>query len=380
MTISPDSHEAVRRASADAPVVIDGSNVAADQSLPGCGRFCWGRVELLQQFWRQFIQATTEFHVIVDESVAPQLGAHCKGAFRTASATKNFMTFPFADPEILRTAEVNDAVVLTLDFYRDHRRSNPWIDGSTTRFIGWKASGTSLVFGFRDMGVPSDFSKTRAEEAAEFKGRGLNASRPEIRDALRTAYRCDTPTCWVHRYDPGRFTGVPDLSDVRNPKCPSCRRGLVSLGKSPRLVQLKLLNTNQTRLERRTLAPGGVLEIGRESNRDLLAGLLGEDLSAVSRRHARFGWDGETLTCVDLGSRNGTKRIPWNGKFRKYEDSVVVSNLAQVLNPRDEIQIGRVLRVTRSAREFLLEGVAANTEESQSLDTPTQTLRPDGRK
>jgi len=375
VTISPESHEAVRRASADAPVVIDGSNLAGDSSLPGCGKFCWSRVESLQRLWRQLIDPATEFHVIVDESLAPRLGAHCKGAFRIASASKNFMIFPFADPEILRIAEVKDAVVLTLDFYRDHRRSNPWIDGSTTRFIGWKASGTSLVFGFRDMGVPSDFSKTRAEEAAEFKGRGLNASRPEIREALRTAYRCDTPTCWVHRYDPGRFTGVPDLSDVSNPKCPGCRRGLVSLGKSPRLVQLKLSNSDQTCLERLTLAPGGAVEIGRELNRDLLAGLLGDDLSTISRRHARFNWDGESLTCVDLGSRNGTSRIPWNGKEKKYGDSIVVSSTAQEVKPRDEIQIGQVLRVTRSAREFLFEDIATNTEESRSLDAPTQALR-----
>jgi predicted nuclease of predicted toxin-antitoxin system len=324
------------------------------------------------------IHPTTEFLVVVDESLAPQLGAHCKGAFRTASGLKTLTIIPFADSEILRNAELNDTVVLSLDFYRDHRRSNPWIDGSSTRFIGWKASGTDLVFGFREMGVPSDFSKTRAEEVAEFKGRGINASRPEVREALRNAFRCDTSACWVHRYDPGRFTGVPNLSDVRNPKCPSCGQKLVNLGEAPKLVQLKLTNTNQTRLERLTLAPGGVLEIGRESNRNLLSSLLGNDFSAISRRHALFNWNGETLTCIDLGSSNGTKRIPWNSKDKKYDDSVTVSNLAQVLKPRDEIQIGRVLRVTRSAREFLLDDVATTTEASQSINIPTQTLRHGG--
>lgn len=378
MTFAPDSHEAVRRASTDAPVIIDGSNVAGDSSIPGCGKFCWGRVESLQRVWRQLIDPATEFLVVVDESLAPQLGAHCKASFRNASVSRFLKIVPFADPEILRNAELNDAVVLSLDFYRDHRRSNPWIDGSSTRFIEWKASGTDLVFDLREMGVPSDFSKTRAEEVAEFKGRGINASRPEVREALRIAYRCDTPTCWVHRYDPGRFTGVPDFSDVRNPKCPSCGQKLVNLGQAPKLVQLKLSNTEQTRLERRTLAPGSVLEIGRESNRDLLASLLGDDLSAVSRRHARFGWDGDTLTCVDLGSSNGTKRIPWNGKEKKFDDSVAVSNLAQALKPRDEIQIGRVLRVTRSAREFLFEDVATTTEASQSTNIPTQTMRRGG--
>jgi predicted nuclease of predicted toxin-antitoxin system len=316
--------------------------------------------------------------VVVDESLAPQLGAHCKAMFRIASSSKSLQIVRFADSEILRNAELNDAVVLSLDFYRDHRRSNPWIDGSSTRFIGWKASGTDLVFGLREMGVPSDFSKTRAEEVAEFKGRGINASRPEVREALRFAYRCDTLTCWVHRYDPGRFTGVPDLSDVSNPKCPSCRQKLLNLGEAPKLVQLKLSNNNQTRLERRTLAPGGVLEIGRESNKDLLTGLLGEDLSAVSRRHARFCWDGETLTCVDLGSSNGTKRIPWNSKNRRYDDSVVISTVAQALKPRDEIQIGRVLRVTRSAKEFLNEDVVTTAAEPGLIDVPTRTLRRDG--
>ena len=120
------------------------------------------------------------------------------------------------------------------------------------------------------------------------------------------------------------------------------------------------------------------MEIGRESNKNLLSSLLGDDLSAVSRRHAQFSWDGDTLTCVDLGSSNGTKRIPWNGKDKKYDDSVAVSNLAQALKARDQIQIGRVLRVTRSAREFLFEDVATTTQASQSTNIPTQTLRRGG--
>jgi len=196
VTISPESHEAVRRASADAPVVIDGSNLAGDSSLPGCGKFCWSRVESLQRLWRQLIDPATEFHAIVDESLAPRLGAHCKGALRIASASKNFMIFPFADPEILRTAEVKDAVVLTLDFYRDHRRSNPWIDGSTTRFIGWKASGTSLVFGFRDMGVQA----VRIESPRKLRLKSASdRCRPAKLRNLRLAREASMPTSGVYR-------------------------------------------------------------------------------------------------------------------------------------------------------------------------------------
>jgi hypothetical protein len=111
-----DANEAVRRASADALVIIDGSNVAGDTSIPGCGKFCWGRVESLQQIWRRENHPATEFLVVVDESLAPQLGAHCKATSRNARSFKSLQIVRFADSEILRNAELHDAVVLSRDF------------------------------------------------------------------------------------------------------------------------------------------------------------------------------------------------------------------------------------------------------------------------
>jgi hypothetical protein len=357
----------LRDACSDVPVVIDASNVAGDASITGCGRFCWSRVDELQRGWKKNIDSNTRFLIVVDESVVPQLSSHCKLMYRAASASKDFRVLRFADPEVLHLAEVHDAFVLTLDFYRDHRRSHPWLDGSTTRFIGWQSTGDGLAFGFRDMGVPSDFSKTHAEEAAEFKGRGLIIARPEIRQALSRAYRCDNFNCWVHKYDPGRFTGVPDLTNIREPKCPSCGVLLIDLGTAPRLVQIKLSNFDHTRLERRTLLPGSSIEIGRHSSKEVIRRLLRQNRLAISRRHARIDWDGERLTCTDLGSRNGTQRIPWEGKGRGYGQSVAISTSPTVLMPRDEIQIGRVLRITRSAREFVLDTTPESTNSRESV-------------
>lgn len=355
-----------RDACFDVPVVIDASNVAGDASTTGCGRFCWNRVEELQQRWKKSIDSNTRFLIVVDESVVPQLSSHCKLMYRAASESKDFRVVRFADPEVLHLAEVHDALVVTRDFYRDQRRSHPWLDGSVTRFIGWQSTDDGLVFGFRDMGVPSDFSKTHAEEAAEFKGRGLSIARPEIRQVLSRAYRCDNLNCWVHKYDPGRFTGVPDFSSIKEPKCPSCGELLVDLGTAPRLVQIKISSLDRTRLERRTLSPGSSFEIGRDSSEDMLRRLLRQDWLAISRRHARIVWNGERLTCADLGSRNGTQRIPWEGKGRGYGESVAVQMSPTVLMPRDEIQIGRVLRVTRSAREFVLETSSDLTNRRES--------------
>lgn len=354
----------LREACSDVPVVIDASNVAGDVSIGGCGKFCWSRVEQLQQAWKREIDSNTRFLIVVDESLAPRLSSHCKLKYRAASESKDFAALRFADPEVLHLAEVHDALVLTLDVFRDHRRTHPWLDGCLTRFVGWKSTGSSLTFTFRDMGIPSDFSKTYAEEVAEFKGRGLTITSPEVRQALGHAYRCDNGKCWVHRYDPGRFTGVPDFSVISKPKCPSCGELLVDLGMAPRLVQVKFSNLDNSCLERRTLSPGDSLEIGRDSIKDLLQSVLHDDWLAISRRHARIDWDGESLTCSDLGSRNGTKKIPWEGKARGYGNSVNVSMSPMLLLPRDEVRIGRVLRVTRSARQFVLD-VGSNLTKKQ---------------
>jgi hypothetical protein len=157
---------------------------------------------------------------------------------------------------------------------------------------------------------------------------------------------------------------------MKHPKCPSCGDLLFDLGLAPRLVQIKLSSLDQSRLERRTLSPGSSFEIGRDVNKDLLQRVLLEDWLAISRRHARIDWDGERLTCTDLGSRNGTKRIPWEGKRRGYGEATTVPMSPTVLMPRDEIQIAQVLRVTRSAREFVLD---ASSDLSNSRNSGPQT-------
>lgn len=338
----------------DAPVVIDAANVASSMELQGCGKCCWDRVDAIRQAWRDQIDPDATFVLVMDTSKANQLGADCKRNYRRERGDESVIEVDFADPEILRIAEENDAAVISRDGYKDRRREYPWIDGNRGQFFEWEVRDGWTVIVPRDMLLPSEFSKTRAEERAELKGLGVDVNRPEVERALRQAYRCDTDTCWLHKYDPGHYTGVPDLQDPQQPRCKVCHQPLILLGETPRLVQVKFANMTRSKTERRTLAPGSSFVIGRESDDELVSGVLDADLGLVSRQHARIEWDGSQLLLTDLGSKNGTTVRRWAGKVEGYEPAAPVEGTVS-LRARDEICLAGVLLITRSARSFMLE-------------------------
>jgi hypothetical protein len=338
----------------DTPVVIDAANVAGSAVLPGCGKFCWDRLDLVRQAWRNQVDPEVTFVMVMDTGPSNQLGASCKRKYRDERRAGEVVEVDFGDPEILRIAEETDAAVITGDFYKDQRREHPWIDGNRTQFFRWEVENGVVVIVGRDMGIPSDFSKTRAEERAELKGMGADVANPEVERALRRVYRCDTDTCWLHKYDPGHYTGVPDVRDPRRPLCSVCREPLTVLGESPRLVQVKLADASRTKLERRTLSPGDSLVIGRNTSDELVSRVLAADVGLVSRQHARLDWDGSQLTLTDLNSKNGTTVRRWAGKQRGYDSAVRITGTVS-LGPRDEACLAGALLITRSARGFLLE-------------------------
>ena len=338
----------------DAPVVIDAANVASSMELQGCGKCCWDRVDAIRQAWRDQIDPDATFVLVMDTSKANQLGPDCKRNYRRERGDESVIEVDFADPEILRIAEENDAAVISRDGYKDRRREYPWIDGNRGQFFEWEVRDGWTVIVPRDMLLPSEFSKTRAEERAELKGLGVDVHRPEVERALRQAYRCDTDTCWLHKYDPGHYTGVPDLQDPQQPRCKVCHQPLILLGEAPRLVQVKFANMTRSKTERRTLAPGSSFVIGRESDDELVSGVLDADLGLVSRQHARIEWDGSQLLLTDLGSKNGTTVRRWAGKVEGYEPAAPVEGTVS-LRARDEICLAGVLLITRSARSFMLE-------------------------
>ena len=338
----------------DAPVVIDAANVAGDEHLPGCGKFCWDRVDAIREAWKHQMDADAAFVVFMDNRPAMMLGESCKSRYRRERDRGEVLEVEFADPEILLTAERTDAAVITGDFYKDARREHPWLEGNQGQFFEWKfEDGRTMIFP-RDMGTPSDFSKTRAEERSELKGKGADISRPEVERALRLSYRCDSENCWLRDYDPGHYTGVPNLENPGEPRCVACRQILSVLGDAPRLVQLKFANSNQTRLERRTFPPSTSLVIGRDTTDELVSMVLGGDFGLISRQHVRLDWDGSQLSLTDLGSKNGTTVRRWAGKKHGYEPATPVKRTI-TLHPRDEVCLAGNLMITRSARTFTLE-------------------------
>jgi pSer/pThr/pTyr-binding forkhead associated (FHA) protein len=338
----------------DAPVVIDAANVAGSSELSGCGKFCWDRVDVVRKAWRDQIDPDAKFAVVMDTAPANQLGPTCKRRYRDERTAGAVSEVDFGDPEILRIAEEQDAAVITGDFYKDERRRHPWVDGNQDQFFKWEVTNGRVVIVARDMLVPSDFSKTRAEEQAELKALGADVKSPAVERALRQTYRCDNNGCWLHRYDPGRYTGVPNLRDPQQPRCAACGQLLIAIGESPRLVQVKFADPGRAQTERRTLSPDDFLVIGRDSSDELVSKVLGDGGGLISREHARIDWDGSRLSITDLGSKNGTTVRRWAGKQRGYEPELAVHGSTS-LNPRDEVRLAGVLLITRSARTFRLE-------------------------
>ena len=338
----------------DAPVVIDAANVASSADLKGCGKCCWDRVDAVRQAWREQIDSNATFVLVMDASKANQLGSECKRAYRKERAEKAVLEVDFADPEILRIAEEKDAAVISRDGFKDRRREFPWIDGNRDQFFEWGIHKGKVAIIARDMFIPSDFSKTRAEERAELKGLGADIKKPEVERALRQVFRCDTESCWLHKYDPGHYTGVPDLQIPQQPRCKVCGQVLTVLGEAPRLVQLKFSNSARTKTERLTLAPGSSLIVGRESEKRLVLGVLDSDINLISHQHVRIEWDGSNLLITDLGSKNGSTLRRWAGKLHGYDKISPLEGAVKLL-ARDEVCLARTLLITRSARSFTLE-------------------------
>lgn len=352
----------------EAPVIVDGSNVVGSEDIPGCGKFCWDRIAIIRRLWQTRIDSEPEMIIVIDESVTHRFGAHCKAKYRQAAHDSGVLVRKYADSEILKLAEQRDAIVLTRDLFRDHRRDYPWIDGNEARFVGWRVQEGQLVLEVRDMGTPTDYTKSQYEENSELKARGANLAKEKDRRALNRAYRCDTAECWVHKYDPGRFTGVPDLKDPSGPRCPVCNRSLVELGPIPKLVQVKFSDVKRSTVERLTLSPDMVLDVGRESSKDMLVRVVGNLIDLVSRTHLRMMWDGATLEFTDYGSKNGTTLRRWQGKQRGYSEPIAVTGSSFIVGPRDEVIVAGVLFVTRSAREFTLDSVNLPTTTKSSGD------------
>lgn len=333
-------------------VVVDVSNVARDNSLAGCGAdACWDRVELIRRAWRDLAGSDAGVLLVADASLGAHLGGHCRQTFHRLRTSRDVLVHDFADSEILGIAEVNDAAIISRDYFKDHRSSFPWIQGNTDRFFTWTRSQGAVRLESRDMGVATEFTMSRRQEEGELKGGGIDVRSGRNLEAARHKYRCNTGSCLWHQWNRDVLLSSPTVDATGVARCPGCREALEDLGVIDRLVQVKLRGSTD-RTVRVHITPGVPLIIGRDGEiaGDITA-LLGGEAAKISRRHAALSWDGSNLTIEDLGSTNGTFVEPWLAERRTYGSPERVADVWQ-LRPRDRVRIGSTLTITRSGRRF----------------------------
>ncbi len=144
-------------------VVIDVSNVARDDRLPGCGAAaCWDRVESVRRAWIDMTRSGAGVLLVADASLGRHLGDHCRPTYNRLRTAKEVLVHDLADTEILGIAEVNDAAVISRDYFKDHRSTFPWIQGNSDRFFVWTAVPDGVRLEPHDMGVATEFTMSLA--------------------------------------------------------------------------------------------------------------------------------------------------------------------------------------------------------------------------
>jgi hypothetical protein len=333
-------------------VIVDVSNVARDDKLPGCGAAaCWDRVETVRRAWCDMTGSDSGVLLIADASLIHHLGDHCRRGYQRMRTAQDVLVHDVADTEILALAEVVDAAIVSRDYFKDHRSAYPWIQGNTDRFFVWTAVPNGVQLRPRDMGVATEFTMSQRQEEGELKGSGIDIRSGRNLEAARHKYRCNTRSCLWHQWNPTVLLSSPVVGRDGVARCPACEEALQDLGVSDRLVQVKIRGRNDETV-RIHIAPGSPLIVGRDGDiASEIATLLGDEVAKVSRHHAALRWDGSNLTIEDLGSTNGTFVERWladghaNGAPQRVDD-------VWVLRPRDRVRIGSALTITRSGRRY----------------------------
>lgn len=333
-------------------VIIDVSNVARDEELPGCcATACWDRVETVRSAWHDMTESDSGVLLIADESLAGHLGDHCRQTYQRLRTAQDVLVHDVADPEILRIAEVTDAAVISRDYFKDHRSDFPWIQGNTDRFFVWRAVPSGVRLEPHDMGVATEFTMSRREEEGELKGGHIDVRSGRNLEAARHKYRCNTSLCLWHQWNPEVLLSTPAIGRDGVARCPACDQVLDDLGVIDRLVQIKLRGRNDDTV-RIHISPGTPLIVGRDGDiAGEIATLLGDEAAKISRHHAALRWDGSNLTVEDLGSTNGTFVEQWSTNDRQYGSPQRLEELS-VLRARDRVRIGSTLTITRSGRRY----------------------------
>lgn len=308
------------------------------------GRNDWRHVEMVVRAWREQKDPGAVFYGIADNSLRHHMDGYGNQRLEEWKRRGCARSVPYADSEVLELAEANpEAVIITTDLFRDHRRTFPWLQGST-RLLQPVISGPNVTFIELDFSpIPHYEVSWRAEEA-DLKPKGLTT--PQARQALLDEWACTDSTCvWAAapvidddpRYEDGRVC------------CPECRTPARRVGARENTREVVVL-LGDDEVDRIPIAEGTSLFVGRgrgEDRYDVRTLLDDRHSSLVSRDHLCLSNRSGRLIVEELGSRNGTALIRKGGNESRLQPGVL-----QTLEPADRISLARdALQIRPSGRK-----------------------------
>lgn len=284
----------------------------------------------------------------------------------------NLVQDPYADPMILKFAESAGCPVLSLDKYEDWRRTYPWIQGSTDRFVGWsKSTNGELQVYFRAMSTLLEGEASRLEEDRSFRDSGYDIKSREHEMVLGRMYRCDNALCALHQLNPWFLIGPPRRDRRRNRLvCDSCGEGVIDVGDVGRVTQLKVELSSSGSTGRFTIYQGEGTKIGRRTLMTTLNDLSNENvvtLRRVSGEHLTFRAEGPVLMVADLGSTNGSTLQCYNRSSKSLSDPVKLEDHQPVqMGPNDVLTLAGVVRIRKAGHRFRYDGLTTGEPEDGS--------------
>jgi hypothetical protein len=303
----------------------------------------WRHVEAVVSGWKVQMDSGAVFYGVADNSLWNHLDGPGKAALRRWQRDRMAQSVRFADPRILELAERHpQAVVLTTDQFRDHRREFPWLQGSD-RFYAFTLSGREVKFHRMEMRHIPDYEISWRVQDAGLKPKGITT--PDARRALLSEWACDNPDCvW------NRSPVIDDDPVFRDGQvlCPDCDAPLRRLGEAKKTHELVILLSGNE-VARTPIVDGGNVTFGRGGGegRFDLRGLLDErSAGLVSRNHLSFSNSNGRLLAEDLGSKNGSQVVRPDGT-----SGTMPAGVLQVLAPHERISIaGGVLEFRLSGK------------------------------
>lgn len=282
---------------------------------------------------------------------------------------RRLLKIDYADQSILQFAESTGCGVVSLDKFSDWRKTHPWIQGSTDRFVGWsKSIGGDVQAYFRSMSVLAEEEASRREEDRSFRDAGFDTRHREHEAILGRMYRCDNSNCDLHKLNPYFLIGPPRRDRRRRCLvCHACGAEVIDVGEVGRVTQLKVELPSSGSGGRFTIYQGQGTRVGRTtllSNLDNPSPADGETLQRVSREHITFRADGPIVMVADLGSTNGTTLEQFDRSSKSLSEPVrLEKNRPVQLNPNDVLTLAGVAKIRRSGNRFRYDGLTTGEPE-----------------